>query len=488
MLLSVGMVHILPTLITENSLAESRSQRDMMATCMYPPQIKTSLESLRYPLPDGASTPGASPSAARAQHRGASRPRVCSSRLACLIAGVLAVLVGGVAGDARAQKKVTVFEPKVEGGTLSPEERKAIDAALSEALREQGGYQVVPAYERDAILQGEKVTACESADCQVRIGRVLESTYMMHYSISLTRGEDPAGKKKKGREAEPAPTGAGGTTWRFSASLFNVPYMSMAESAQSKEAVCAQCSTQMAAQKLGELVKQIVLADTSHARGMVEVTTDPAEGVEVVLDGVSVGFTGGSAMQVKTFAGQHQLILRKPGFRSRRELVNVPEGKGTPLPPFKLLEGKDQVVIVVNEAKRGPRPKWRVALGAVLLVGGLATMGFGGRMLYLDGRCTEAPVSPSMQCKSVFDTTTIGAALTIGGGMLALGGLTMVTFPGPKLSPDSQPTDGVQPIPSSPVPASPKTSAIGKFRPRASIKMALGGLGSGYGLAFDGTF
>lgn len=457
----------------------------MMATCMYPPQIKMSLESLRYQLPDSAPTLGAIPSEVRSPHRGRSSAR--SSRLLFLIAGALVVLVGGAVSDAQAQKKVTIFEPKVSGGTLSPEERKAIDTALAEALREQGGYQVVPTYERDAILQGEKVTACESADCQVRIGRVLESTYMMHYSIALTRGEDPASKKKKGREAEPAPTGAGSTTWRFSASLFNVPYMSMAESAQSKEAVCAQCNTQMAAQKLGELVKQVVLADTSHARGMVEVTTEPAEGVEVVLDGVSVGFTGGSAIQVKTFAGQHQLILRKPGFRSRRELVNVPEGKGTPLPPFKLQEGKDQVVIVVNEAKRGPRPKWRVAIGGAFLVGGLAMLGFGGRMLYLDGRCTETPVSPSVQCKNVFDTTTIGAVLTVGGGLLALGGLTLVTFPGPKLPPEPQPADGAQAGPSSPEPVLPR-SASGKSRTRAFLNMTLGGLGSGYGLAFDGMF
>lgn len=459
----------------------------MMATCMYPPQIKTSREPLRYPLPDGAPTPGASPSAARARHRGALHSRVLSSRLACLIAGVLAVFVGSMVGDAHAQKKVTVFEPKVEGGTLSPEERKAIDAALAEALREQGGYQVVPAYERDAILQGEKVTACESADCQVRIGRVLESTYMMHYSIALTRGEDPAGKKKKGREVEPSPAGAGGTTWRFSASLFNVPYMSMAESAQSKEAVCAQCNTQMAAQKLGELVKQIVLADTSHARGMVEVTTDPTEGVEVVLDGVSVGFTGGSAMQVKTFAGQHQLILRKPGFRSRREVVNVPEGKGTPLPPFKLLEGKDQVVIVVNEAKRGPRPKWRVAIGGILLAGGLATLGAGAHMLYANGKCVAPPMPPALECDQVFQTTTLGTALTVAGGLVALGSIAIIAFPGPKLSPqEQQDVEQSTTAPAQPGTAPAKSAATKKGR--ASLDFALGGVGSGYGLILNGTY
>lgn len=456
----------------------------MMATCMYPPQIKMSLESLRYQLPDGVPTPGAIPSAVRSPHRGASSSR--SSRLLFLLAGVLAVLVGCPVSDARAQKKVTIFEPKVSGGTLSTEERKAIDVALAEALREQGGYQVVPPYERDAILQGEKVTACESADCQVRIGRVLESTYMMHYTIALTRGEDPAGKKKKGREAEPAPMGAGSTTWKFSASLFNVPYMSMAESAQSKEAVCAQCNTQMAAQKLGELVKQVVLADTSHARGMVEVTTEPAEGVELVLDGVSVGFTGGSAMQVKTFAGQHQLILRKPGFRSRRELVNVPEGKGTPLPPFKLQEGKDQVVIVVNEAKRGPRPKWRVAIGGILLAGGLATLGAGAHMLYADGRCVAPAIAPALECEQVFQTTMLGTALTVAGGLVALGSIAIISFPGPKLAPQEQ-QEIEQPTTTSPQQGTGPSKRVATDKRRAALAFSMGGVGSGYGLTLNGT-
>lgn len=442
----------------------------MMTACMYPPQILMSVKTLRDPMPS------------RKRRLLLGRPR--AALLACFVAGLVAL--AGLCGDARAQKKVTIFEPKIEGGVLTADERRALDTALADALREQGGYQVVPAYERDAILQGEKVSACESADCQVRIGRVLESTYMLHYSVVLTRSEEPAKKTKRG--AEPAPAGAGGTTWKFTASLFNVPYMSMAESAQNKDASCGQCSTPMAAQKLGELIKQIVLSDTSHARGMMELTTDPGDGVEVVVDGVPVGFTGGGPMQVKTFAGQHKLILRKPGFRSRQEVVTVPEGKGMPLPVFKLTEGKDQVVIVVNEAKRGPRPKWRIAVGATMLVGGLLAMGFGGRLLYLDGRCTDGSNDMARPCQEIFRTTGVGAGLTAGGGVLALAGLTLMSFPGPKQQPTQTTTDGAEPPASSPAPAAPAKSASGRSRPRASLDFALGGVGSGYGVAFGGAY
>jgi hypothetical protein len=457
----------------------------MMTTRMYPPQIMMSVESPRNSLqPSRGTVPLAG------SRHGTRHPGARAGLAACLVAALVGVGLAGVglAGEARAQKKVTVFEPKIEGGALTADERRALDGALADALREQGNYQVVPAYERDAILQGEKVTACESADCQVRIGRVLESTYMLHYSVAISRGDEPAAVKKgrKPKDAEPAPAGAGNTTWKFSASLFNVTYMSMAESAQNKEATCAQCSTAMAAQKLSELVKEIVLADTSHARGMMEVVTDPAEGVEVVVDGVPVGFTGGGPMQIKTFAGQHKLILRKPGFRSRREVVAVPEGKGTPLPPFKLVEGRDQVVIVVNEARRGPRPKWRVGLGAAMLVGGLVTMGFGGRMLYLDGRCTEAPVSPAQECDTVFKTTGIGAGLTAGGGVVALVGLSLLAFPGPKL-PNQQPAEEPGATPA-PAPAAPAKSATGRSRPRAALELSLGGVGGGLGVAFGAAY
>ena len=159
-----------------------------MTTRMYPPQIMMSVESPRNSLqPSRGTVPLAG------SRRGARRLGARAGLLACLVAALVGV---GVAGEARAQKKVTVFEPKIEGGTLTADERRAFDAALADALREQGNYQVVPAYERDAILQGEKVTACESADCQVRIGRVLESTYMLHYSVAVARGEEPAAVKK----------------------------------------------------------------------------------------------------------------------------------------------------------------------------------------------------------------------------------------------------------------------------------------------------
>ena len=190
-------------------------------------------------------------------------------------------------------------------------------------------------------------------------------------------------------------------------------------------------------------------------------------------------------MQIKTFAGQHKLILRKPGFRSRQEVVTIPEGKGTPLPPFKLTEGRDQVVIVVNEARRGPRPKWRIGLGAAMLVGGLVTMGFGGRMLYLDGRCTEAAVAPAMECDTVFKTTGIGAGLTAGGGVVALVGLSLLAFPGPKL-PNQQPAEEPSATPA-PTPA-PAKSATGRSRPRAALDLSLGGVGGGLGVAFGAAY
>lgn len=95
-------------------------------------------------------------------------------------------------------------------------------------------------------------------------------------------------------------------------------------------------------------------------------------------------------------------------------------------------EEERQKVVYVTE-KRGPRPKWRIGTGAALIAGSVVMLGFGGRLLYLDGRCTELPSAPVMECDAVFRTTGMGAGLTVTGALLGAAGALLIAWPGAKV-------------------------------------------------------
>ena len=113
--------------------------------------------------------------------------------------------------------------------------------------------------------------------------------------------------------------------------------------------------------------------------------------------------------------------------------------------------------------RRRPRPAWRIGLGLTLLAGSAAMLGFGGRFLYLDGRCTTTPAPPSLECDRLYDTFTDGLVLTVAGGLTALGGLILLAIPGPK-------------------------EPISPGRPSPAATVSLGSVGTGYGLRLAGGF
>lgn len=119
--------------------------------------------------------------------------------------------------------------------------------------------------------------------------------------------------------------------------------------------------------------------------------------------------------------------------------------------------------VVYLPERRRPRPAWRIGLGLTLFAGSAAMLGFGGRFLYLDGRCTAVPAPPALECDRLYDTFTDGLALTVAGGVTALGGLILLAIPGPK-------------------------EPLGPGRSPAATTVSLGGMGAGYGLRLAGVF
>lgn len=91
-----------------------------------------------------------------------------------------------------------------------------------------------------------------------------------------------------------------------------------------------------------------------------------------------------------------------------------------------------QKVVYVKEERR-PRPRWRIGAGVTILAGSAVLLGFGGRMLYLNGRCVDPPSPPAVECDNVFRTTASGAGLTVAGVLLGAAGGLLVAWPGEKI-------------------------------------------------------
>ena len=452
-----------------------------MATCMGQLRIKSSsplAPTLTMTTPSSCSTPTGT-------HRSA---YLRGGSIGLLL--WLATLVAAVPRAEAADKLVAVFEPKIEG-TLTGEERSRLDAAVSEALRELQ-YQIVPSAERDTIISGEGVQGCFTEECQERIGRLLGSQAVLVYKVKVTRPEgsvpapEPVAPKRKGKasakeapkELEPEPAGASTISWGLTASLFNIE---VGSSGATAKADCSKCSATLAAQNLGELVKKIVLEDAARPRGTLEILSEPPN-ASVFIDGHEIGVTPYKRV---AFAGKHDVTVRKTGHRSKQETVNVIEAQKTSV-TLRLTVGQDDRVILVYE--RQPRPRWRVGLGIAALVVGAVTLGFGGRALYLDGRCTEAPTGTQTKCDTVFNTSGLGVGLVAGGAAVSILGMVAIAIPGRAVQVQKPLPSGPSTSDPSPSEQAPTQAPAPKKKAAALRHLSMGLLGSGIGLSADGAF
>lgn len=361
------------------------------------------------------------------------------------------VAVGTATPALAAEKQVVIFEPKVEGGNIGDLEKQALDKALADAVKDMG-YSPIPKDDLDAVLAGEKAGKCESAECQIRIARLLDAGYVLRYKVNVSadvveqaakHGKKEKEKEKpkgKGKDKEPepqspvqaAPVPSGPTAnWKFTASLFNVTLAATAESAQNQPSECPNCSSPQAAQNIAELAKKLLIADKSHPRGTIEISTTPGE-AQVFVDNVEL--TGktpeGKPLSVKTFAGKHKLRVKKTDFQSQEQDVTVSDASPSVL-NLTLKPGTDpeKVVYVATDTRR---PKWRVALGVVGIAAGAALVGFGGVFASVNGQ----PVldNGKEDRTRIYNTKGLAAGLIAPGATLMMGGAVLIALPGEKKS------------------------------------------------------
>lgn len=120
---------------------------------------------------------------------------------------------------------------------------------------------------------------------------------------------------------------------------------------------------------------------------------------------------------------------------SRARAANVAPPQASPPPPPPLTASTlptspsptTQPAASAPEQRAYPVPRWQKALGSLFIIGGAGVLIPGVTLLALDGRCTQPPVAPAVECGRVYDLLLPGAAQTaVGSGLLVAGVLTLV--------------------------------------------------------------
>ena len=205
--------------------------------------------------------------------------------------------------------------------------------------------------------------------------------------------------------------------------------LDVGEEASADEQSCQSCSPEQLASSLVELVSRVYESGHGRAHATLAIQSNPS-GSEVLLDSKPLGVT---PLKKTVFSGRHQLSLRKDSYlpeqrdlilrdneqRSVDVVLSQPEPAPAPLsaPP---------------QLRRMPRPAWRIALGSVLIAGGVVTMGFGLGARVIDGQCVQPSSVTGAECRDTFNTQGLSAVLLAGGLGLTAGGIVLVALPGPK--------------------------------------------------------
>ncbi len=352
-------------------------------------------------------------------------------------AAVVVAALGSSSPAFAAEKQVAVFDPKVEGGNLGEVERQALDKALAEAIKELG-YMPISREDLNLVLEGEKIAKCESAECQVRVARLLDAGYVLNYKIKLSgdvmEGGAKAGKKARGKEPEPAAPSTGPAptaSWKFEASLFNVTLAATAETAQNQPGECANCNSTQAGQSIAELAKRLLVADKSHPRGLIEVTTSPG-GASVFVDNVEMQnrTPDDKALSVKTFAGKHKLRVKKVDYLSQEQEVTVAEASPAKI-TLTLKPGQDPQKVVYVPTEVVQRPMWRIVAGVLGLAAGATLSAFGGMAISVNGQ-PHLTSDGKEDFTQVYNTIGLGAGLIAAGAVCVVGGTVLLAVPGEK--------------------------------------------------------
>jgi hypothetical protein len=173
-------------------------------------------------------------------------------------------------------------------------------------------------------------------------------------------------------------------------------------------------------------VHTALAAEQAHASARVSIQGAP-DGAHVLVDGAerAVAPLPGP---LELAPGPHELEIR--GAQSYRRHLDLGPGQDVAV-----------VMAATTEPGRGPRPTWRLVLGATGLGLGAAAIGSGAYLLALSGQCAAGAAPPACGTGfdaqgrllvQVYDTSGAGAALVAVGAAAAVAGIVLLAVPGPR--------------------------------------------------------
>ncbi len=175
-----------------------------------------------------------------------------------------------------------------------------------------------------------------------------------------------------------------------------------------------------------------LLADgLARPRGGVHITTVPA-GATLRLGSLP---PVAAPLSASLWAGSYELGVSHPGYQNEQRTVVIEEGKTAEL-PVELQQSAAAPLTVPTQAPkpqgRGPRPRWRLALGGTLIGVGVILGAVGLVGVAKDGSCASPPDVEGGNCPQLLNTRPAGAA-AFGTGLLVAGtGILLIALPGPK--------------------------------------------------------
>jgi uncharacterized protein GlcG (DUF336 family) len=199
----------------------------------------------------------------------------------------------------------------------------------------------------------------------------------------------------------------------------------VADVAAEANVTCARCNPDELLAKLGNALRQVLTDGTARPRGTLIVSSEPSSAE--ILSGARV--LGQTPYEHIEFAGNYNLVIKKPGYKPETLQMKVEEGK----------KAKSQLTLAQVEVEPEPaplsrprlyskpasRPRWRLVTGGIAIGLGLALAGLGVSGVVINGDCVSPAEPPVLVCRERFDTLTkggimigVGAALSLTGGIL----------------------------------------------------------------------
>lgn len=247
-----------------------------------------------------------------------------------------------------------------------------------------------------AVGQAAELKEClKQESCQRQLAVKNKSNFVLQQSI-----------KQQGDPKQP--------TWQLELRLLRVD---VEMPAALGKVSCTNCTLEAVAGRLKELTGKVLGEGLLRPRGTLQVTSEPASATLRIGDGAPIQ----TPYSATLWAGSYDLRVSLPGYKADERSIEVTDGKGVELKIALIKEGP---VGPLDEAPRPkvrpPTPKWRLALGGVMIGLGVGMAGVGVGGLVKNGEC-EIPPAEGDTCRFLYRTNLVGG-FALGSGIVLVGG------------------------------------------------------------------